>query len=858
MRHSSVMFAFLAVLGLAASSSCSADPEPTPKADGFAGSAGLPGSTCQQGYTSCVGQCVNTAFDFANCGSCGSSCGASQTCFNSMCQCVSGLTNCAGACINTTSSATNCGTCGNACLGTQVCSQGTCANDCATGELKCGNSCVQSLTDSTNCGACGVVCGASQVCTNGACNCTTGTRCGGECIDISASVQHCGGCGQACGAGQTCNGGVCAGGIVGTAGTGGGGPTAGAGGVAAGGAVGTGGASGASGASGTGGSGNTGGMSQQPTGRTCPTAEGLIADFEEKSADVLPIEGRLGRFEGYGDAAGQISVTVQTEGATACNQGYLQAKGSGFSDYVGVAAVLKGTLDTAANEYIPSVYDASAFTGISFRAKRGSSHANPVRFGIATPWTEGPPIGSVCNDTDPNNKCWNHLGHFLIDDEALTDQWKTFSFCFDRDFYPLFLPSGATTEQRRQVAANLLKLQFQFNQSFTPDGMLVARAAAFDFHLDDVKLVKTPCDGGAFQSSAGTVDAFGTNANVGTCAPATDAAKFNKAISQAYARWKTTFVNPQGGVVSPEQNKVVSEGIAYGMLITAAMGDKATFDLIWGWGKSRLQNGLLGWDNGSGGSATDADTDMGYALLMAAKQWGGTYQADGTTLIAAARSRDVDGSNRLLAGDSWSAPVPFNPSYFSPGFYRAFGSAWTAVTTTNYGILDSCDQQFSGASDGLVPDWCSQGGAPEPPRAAVTSGNLCPQNQACYTYDAARTPWRIGFDACMGGGTSATAYLNRLIQKIGPVYQNGARIDLMKAGWGSTGQPLATAVDNEMAFIGPMGIAAMASSSNAAMRDRAFRAVLDIIERPEYYKTYYSTTLGILTLLMMSGNWPVP
>jgi hypothetical protein len=97
-----------------------------------------------------------------------------------------------------------------------------------------------------------------------------------------------------------------------------------------------------------------------------------------------------------------------------------------------------------------------------------------------------------------------------------------------------------------------------------------------------------------------------------------------------------------------------------------------------------------------------------------------------------------------------------------------------------------------------------------------------------------------------------------MITKFAAAYEMGARIDMMKAGWSSTGAALEGAVDNEMAFIGPMGVAAMASANGAAMRDRAFRTVLDIIERPEYYKTYYSTTLGILSLLMMSGNWPGP
>lgn len=846
------MLGFAALLGVVASCS-SSTPEPI-KPDNnnnTAGTGQIP--ACMSGYERCGTECVSLMNHASHCGMCNKACGPSQTCRGGDCSCVAPLSACGTACVNLQSDATNCGFCGNACP--KFCSRGACTDTCAEGEMACGNNCVDVRSDPTNCGTCGNVCGANKTCTNGACTCTFGTMCGGECVDLFASTQHCGKCNNPCAPGGTCINGACMGGTPqGTGGSGG------AGGTGTGGATPSGGTGGAAPTGGTSNAGTGGGGPQIPEGRTCPVSEGLIADFEEGKADVIPIEGRAGVFEGYGDDAGSIMVTVGTEGAESCNQGYLHAKGQGFQSYVGVSAVLKGTLDTAKGEYVPSVYDASAYTGISFRAKKGAMQANPVRFGVATPWTEGPPYGDgSCSDSDPDNSCWNHLGHFLIDDEELTTEWKTFTFCFDRDFYPLFLPNGVSTENRRNIAKNLLKLQFQFNQSFNPaDGMEVARGAPFDFYLDDVKLVKTPCDGGVFQSTPGTKVPFGTNAPVGSCMPATDAEKFNKAISQAYARWKQKFINGAGAVYSPEQNNdVLSEGIGYGMLITAAMGDKETFDRIWKWAREHAGGGLLGWRNGDpgSGSATDGDTDMAYALIMAEKQWGGGgYQEAATALINAIKSGDL-ANNRLKPGNQWDGL--FNPSYFSPGFYRVFGSDWAAVTSTNFTLFNNCDQKF-GNLNGIVPDWCdANSGAPSPPmNAQVTSGDLCPQNQACYTYDAARTPWRMGYEACLGG-SGGMEYVNRLMQTVAPKHMGGARIDLMRAGWNAEAEPLGMdAARNQMSFIGPMGVAAMASPSHSALRDRAFRTVLDIIERPEYYKTYYATTVGMLTLLMMSGNWP--
>jgi hypothetical protein len=54
-----------------------------------------------------------------------------------------------------------------------------------------------------------------------------------------------------------------------------------------------------------------------------------------------------------------------------------------------------------------------------------------------------------------------------------------------------------------------------------------------------------------------------------------------------------------------------------------------------------------------------------------------------------------------------------------------------------------------------------------------------------------------------------------------------------------------------------MGVAGMAMN-NAAMRDRAFRAMLDILENGDFNHTYFPSTVGLITALIMSGNFPAP
>jgi hypothetical protein len=73
------------------------------------------GTRCASGTTCCAtGGCANLQTAFANCGSCGRSCGPGEHCTNGAC-CGTGLTSCGGACVNTSTDRANCGTCGTDC-----------------------------------------------------------------------------------------------------------------------------------------------------------------------------------------------------------------------------------------------------------------------------------------------------------------------------------------------------------------------------------------------------------------------------------------------------------------------------------------------------------------------------------------------------------------------------------------------------------------------------------------------------------------------------------------------------------------------------------------------------------------------
>lgn len=183
-------------------------------------------ATCAAGTTMCGSQCVATAFDPGNCGTCGTKCAADQVCSAGACAltCVGGTTKCGASCLDTNADPKNCGGCGAACTSGQVCSSGKCATSCAAGLVQCGTSCVDPKSNPSFCGAsagCGVAdagsagtaCVSGQVCSAGTCalSCQAGLfNCGGTCIDPNSNPKFCGataGCGADAGsAGVVCNG----------------------------------------------------------------------------------------------------------------------------------------------------------------------------------------------------------------------------------------------------------------------------------------------------------------------------------------------------------------------------------------------------------------------------------------------------------------------------------------------------------------------------------------------------------------------------------------------------------------------------------------------------------------------------
>lgn len=882
---------------------------------------GVSTGQCPGGLDSCGGVCVDVQTNADNCGSCGHGCGSGQLCSNGACQCQSGFMACSGTCVNIANDPAHCGSCSNACTGSDVCDHGSCSSTCSAGTTLCDRSCASLSSDASNCGSCGHVCPAGQGCSNSQCGCPIGqTLCGSTCIDTNTNAANCGTCGHTCGGTQICSSGACGCGanqVVCSDQV-----TCAASIAQCPGATGSGGSGGAGG--GAGGSGGTGSI--RPV--ACAAGPNVIADFEDGTDTEVVQGGRTGWWFTFADAlGGNIMQAPNQAGPIAaatlpstdpafgsCNHYAFHVtatgrQGSNTSAYAGFGASLAQVMPTPpAGSRTKNPYDVSAYKGISFSIKSGTANPPPMWFEIVNTETSGSPAGSPASPdgtaTHPSVDLYNTRGKLFTD---ITTTWQTKFVPFGL-MGPRYLPACTTLPT---AACN--DSTFYEAPGFNPRSALgiqmamypqFTSASAFDIWIDDVRLVTDDSGVATFTPSSGTAKPFPRDAAVGTCSkPAGASGTF---LVDAYVRWKNTFVTGTGSntrVQRPENaNDTVSEGIAYGMLIAAMMGDKTLFDGLWGfWTGHSIgapNNLLMNWCipiNGAGGtgsacpatggSATDADEDTAYALLLASKQWGGspaggstTYLSLATTMIGQIWAAEIDTAAMLPTGgsnyrngnvNSVNNPAT-NPSYFAPAYYRIFGTidtahAWSGANGADGGVVAAVYRALANSGvnrGGLVPAWCSNN--------CTGPGSNGAADDGIYQYDAHRVPWRIGVDACWNNNASARTFLSGNTG----FFVGKSRIPAGSAsgGLGSVvdiytlaGAPNGDAKVNSMSAVGSAGVGAMANAAgNATNQDflnRAYRFILDAnytfdpAARTSAY-TYFNASVGLLTALTMSGNFP--
>jgi len=332
---------------------------------------------------------------------------------------------------------------------------------------------------------------------------------------------------------------------------------------------------------------------------------------------------------------------------------------------------------------------------------------------------------------------------------------------------------------------------------------------------------------------------------------ASDRVRVAQELERSFADWKGRYVIGSGivgdlRVRRPEDgNDTVSEGVAYGLLLSAYLDDRETFEGLWGYARSHLSgNGLMDWrieanNSVSGhGAATDADEDMAIALIVADKKWGG-YAPSAKALIGNIMRHEVEAATYVLKpGDGWGGSNVTNPSYFAPAYYKVFATytgdaTWNLVVDRGYETLANANAQADGHPTGLLPDWSTATGQPIPGMGYD------------YRYDATRSPWRLAKDAgwfCDARASAQLSAFNVFFRHIGvPNIVDGYRLD---------GTPVGS--NHVSAFIAPVTAGAIVST-DIVYRTALWEEAIRVVDH-----SYYNDSLRLLSLLFSGGEMPNP
>ena len=382
----------------------------------------------------------------------------------------------------------------------------------------------------------------------------------------------------------------------------------------------------------------------------------------------------------------------------------------------------------------------------------------------------------------------------------------------------------------------------------------------------------------------------------------------NEDVQAVYTAWKNDLVTNQGvganctscfRIRRPAEpglqvNSTVSEGIGYGMIIAVYMNDQPLFDGLWRyalahtWSSPNGSTLLMNWyiasdgtvasaaDGGQDGSgaATDADEDIAWGLVMADRQWGGkgsltdkTYLAYAQQLLSDIWTWETINYNLPKNGSSWGDTNCLNISYFAPAYYRVFATVannaqWlnNAVPYIYQVISQNLNATNGNQNNGLVPGFSTSTGA------TANCGQYSPVEPHNYQYDACRTPFRIGLDACWNNDPNAVSYVG----KTSSFFSTRGGASKIVDGYGLDGtpqpqnangtyysqNPSGTLNGLSAAFIGPAAVGAMpvqAGQNYQSFVDGAYNLI-----RPNDMwcgGQYYDESWTMLSMLMLTGNF---
>ena len=265
-------------------------------------------------------------------------------------------------------------------------------------------------------------------------------------------------------------------------------------------------------------------------------------------------------------------------------------------------------------------------------------------------------------------------------------------------------------------------------------------------------------------------------------------------LERLWQDYKKRYVDDAGFVLDRQQQRITSEGQSYALLRAAWMRDQATFDRVLAWTEAHLKrpDGLYSWLFSptaqhvlDANTATDADQDIAYALVIAAQAFKAPrYLERARELVKAVRTaasitwREHGQPRWFPTAGNWANNERLvNLSYFLPYAYPEFDKLdpegqWLAVVNAGYDLLA---RLFATEGVLLPPDFMIVDEAGQVrllPDSHPLSGH--------FSFDAMRIYWRIAMDYVTTRNVRAAAdpahtdTIRRFIVRDGAIFQRYA------------------------------------------------------------------------------------
>jgi oligosaccharide reducing-end xylanase len=339
-----------------------------------------------------------------------------------------------------------------------------------------------------------------------------------------------------------------------------------------------------------------------------------------------------------------------------------------------------------------------------------------------------------------------------------------------------------------------------------------------------------------------------------------------------------------GYILDTGNNDVRSEGMSYGMMIALQMNKQSTFDALWNWAKTNMQNssgpnkGYFAWHCRTDGSkidqgpASDGEEYFAMALEFAAGRWGSKtgiydYQKEANDILNVMLHKEdmnggiVGGVTNMFNNYNQVVFVPntgggvnnfTDPSYHVPAFYDLFSQwAWgytnRAADRARWANIASASRYYlfehaAHSNTGLSPDYAEFNGTPK----SLYNND----GHNIYGYDAWRTAMNWAVDYAWFAKANSEKVLTDRLQsfmnwKGASSFSNTYTVD----GW---------ALDSYH----DSGHAAMLATSSLAASNSSYatgfvKELWNNSQIPSGQYRYYSGMLYFMGLLHTSGNFRI-